>query len=474
MISSMHKNLFESVNKQLSSYLNDWLHLSTQGYTLPEQQIQATSTQATSTQDIQTSIIRYFHYYKIYARFLDSDRRFLYAETPPSQQTLLLYILIPTPAPALYHLFASLAAYTHLQQQQPSAQRTPLALKWLIEIRPVSSIPSASSATASPQDPQSSTLAQILAEQSQLLTADAGLLLTPDSELQAFVHTTTDTSDGHEQEEPPQLIVGSRGLLQVELTAQTTRVLLPTSYGSIVPDAAWQLLWTLQSIKDAREDIRIDGFYDQLSAPEDEILTALTTLAEQFQISPEYCGGERFLADLHGVQLLYAYFLTPSCSITTLQAPRPGSSTTAERTSLPGYARAQLDFNLVPAQDPLAIFQSLQHHLSEQQEQYSQARLLTAQAPEQTNSKEQIVRATQTALQAAYQQTPLLIPLGNSTPAFSLIQKQLHIPTVAVVFPWLQQSATKKMLAAPLTRLEPLLKTFMLLFALLRERENYL
>lgn len=461
MISSLYKNLFESVNKQLSSYLNDWLHLSTQGYTLPELQIQ----------DIQTSIIQYFHYYKIQARFLDSDRRFLYAETPPSRQTLLLYMLIPTPAPALYHLFASLAAYTHLQQQQSSAQRTPLALKWLIEIQPASSIPAAASSAANPQTSQDSTLAHLRGEQSRLLTADAALLLTPDSELQAFVHTTTATPGGHEQEEPPQLVIGSRGLLQVELTAQTTRALLPTSYGSIVPDAAWQLLWTLQSIKDAREDIRIEGFYDQLSAPEDEILTALTTLAEQFQIFPEYCGGTRFLADLHGVQLLYAYFLTPSCSITTLQSPRSDPSTTAERTSLPGYAHAQLDFNLVPAQDPLAIFQSLQRHLREQQEQYTRARLLTAQAPEQTNLKEQIVRATQTALQAAYQQAPLLIPLGSNTHAFSLIQRQLHIPTVAVIFPWLQQSAIKKAQAAPLTRLEPLLKTFVLLFALLRERE---
>ena len=84
----------------------------------------------------------------------------------------------------------------------------------------------------------------------------------------------------------PCIAGGCKGQLGVELSVQTARTTLtipdtldipdapnalhvryesiPPAYGTIVPDAAWRLLWALASLKDAREEILIDGFYDSL------------------------------------------------------------------------------------------------------------------------------------------------------------------------------------------------------------------
>src|SRR6266700_5287703 len=62
-------------------------------------------------------------------------------------------------------------------------------------------------------------------------------------------------------EHMPLLALGSKGMLRVQLSVQTALHPLPAQYGSIVPDSAWRLLWALNSLKNAQEEILIEGFY---------------------------------------------------------------------------------------------------------------------------------------------------------------------------------------------------------------------
>lgn len=482
MISSMQKSLFESVDTHLSSYLNDWLTFSTQRYTLPEQNIQ----------DIRASITHSLYTYGLSPRFLDPAQTILYAASPyPAPYTLLLSLQLPSlpmrpeqQEAYMLPLFASIAAYQHLQQffhphNQTSAQSpstpiapvtsiTPIALKWLITLTPSHTL----HATGTGEQASYTTIEHSIQEQHALLKADGCLLFTPHSELDIFTSTVEDPL-----ETLPQLILGSRGRLQVELVTHTTTRQLPTHYGTIVPDAAWQLLWALNSIKDAREDVLIDDFYDQLKAPEDALLSALATLAGRTHIAEQDCGVAHLIAGLHGVQQLYAYFLTPSCSVTQLQCVsgmQPAQHEQAEsreQTALAGYARAQLDFHLVPEQDPEAIFSSLQRHLSQQRDQSIEVHKITTHAPAATSIGERLVEVTHTAFQAAYSRLPLLVPLGTNVPTFSLLRRELKLPTLAIALPWLTQTQGNTTQAMPAVYVEQLLKTFVLLFAEMGEKE---
>lgn len=476
MISSMQKSLFESVDTHLSSYLNDWLTFSTQRYTLPEQNIQ----------DIRTSITHSLYTYGLSPRFLDPAQTILYAASPyPAPYTLLLSLQLPSlpmkpeqQEASMLPLFASIAAYRHLQQffhpqnqtnsQPPSTSIAPIAIKWLITLTPSHTL----NATGTSEQASLVTVERIIQEQHSLLKADGCLLFTPRSELDIFTSTMEDPL-----ETLPQLILGSRGRLQVELVTHTTTRQLPTHYGTIVPDAAWQLLWALNSIKGAGEDVLIDGFYDQLKAPEDELLSALATLAGRTHIAEQDCGVAHLIAGLHGVQQLYAYFLTPSCSVTYLQSvpgmqpTQHGQGESREQTALAGYARAQLDFHLVPEQDPETIFSSLQRHLSQQRDQSIEVHKITAHAPSVTSIGERLVELTRTAFQAAYSRLPILVPLGTNVPTFSLLRRELKLPTLAIALPWLTQAQDSTAQTMPAVHIEQLLKAFVLLFAGIGEKK---
>ncbi|BCL83318.1 hypothetical protein ccbrp13_57830 [Ktedonobacteria bacterium brp13] len=479
MISSAQKSLFESVDIHLSSYLKDWLTFSTQRYTLPEQNIQ----------DIRASITHSLYTYGLSPRFLDPAQTILYAASPyPAPYTLLLSLQLPSlpmepeqQEAYMLPLFASITAYQHLQQLFhpqnqtnsrspfiPIAPITPIAFKWLITLTPSHSL----HATGTSKQASYTTVERIIQKQHSLLKADGCLLFTPHSELDIFTSTAEDPL-----ETLPQLILGSRGRLQVELVTNTTTRQLPTHYGTIVPDAAWQLLWALNSIKDAREDVLIDDFYDQLKAPEDELLSVLATLAGRTHISEQDCGVAHLIAGLHGVQQLYAYFLTPSCSVTHLQCvpgmqpARHEQAESREQTALAGYARARLDFHLVPEQDPEAIFSSLQRHLSQQRDQSIEVHKITAHAPGVTSIGERLVDVTRTAFQAAYSRPPILVPLGANVPTFSLLRRELKLPTLAIALPWLTQTQSNTTQAMPAVYIEQLLKTFVLLFAEMGEKE---
>ncbi|MEE8347082.1 MAG: M20/M25/M40 family metallo-hydrolase, partial [Dehalococcoidia bacterium] len=60
----------------------------------------------------------------------------------------------------------------------------------------------------------------------------------------------------------PQLTLGVKGLLYVELEANTVNRDAHSSYGTVLPNAAWRLAWALASIKGPDEGVLIDGFYN--------------------------------------------------------------------------------------------------------------------------------------------------------------------------------------------------------------------
>ncbi|KKK70664.1 hypothetical protein LCGC14_2921700, partial [marine sediment metagenome] len=60
----------------------------------------------------------------------------------------------------------------------------------------------------------------------------------------------------------PQLTLGVKGLLYVELESNTVNRDAHSSYGTVLPNAAWRLAWALASIKGSDERVLIEGFYD--------------------------------------------------------------------------------------------------------------------------------------------------------------------------------------------------------------------
>ena len=65
----------------------------------------------------------------------------------------------------------------------------------------------------------------------------------------------------------PTIRLGNKGMCYVELTIQSMKSDTHSKNATIYPNAAWQMIWALSSLKDKNENILIDGFYDHVVDP---------------------------------------------------------------------------------------------------------------------------------------------------------------------------------------------------------------
>lgn len=162
-------------------------------------------------------------------------------------------------------------------------------------------------------------------------------------------------------EDRPEIILGLKGIVGIELEFHGAVRDLHSSIGTIVPNPAWRLVWALASIKDMDENILIEGFYDEVRPPTEEELAAIGALPTGDVELKRNLGISAFLKGLSGVDLNMRSILEPACNINGLVSGYTGEGT---KTVLPCCAKAKLDFRLVPNQRPQDIVAKLRRHLT--------------------------------------------------------------------------------------------------------------
>lgn len=169
---------------------------------------------------------------------------------------------------------------------------------------------------------------------------------------------------GVDYEDRPGLYLGMRGICYVELRVKTAKLDAHSGLaGSIFPNAAWRLVWALNTLKDQDERILIPGFYDAVLPPSERDLALLEALpSEEEELKATY-GISGYLKGLTGVELRREAVFVPTCTICGITTGYQGPGS---KTVLPAEASAKVDFRLVPNQDPKDIVARLRKHLDAQ------------------------------------------------------------------------------------------------------------
>jgi acetylornithine deacetylase/succinyl-diaminopimelate desuccinylase-like protein len=304
------------------------------------------------------------------------EQAFLLAETAiHAEHTLLIFNQLSSPSsnkgrrwnPELLACLAALQAYHHVVQDAP------LHIKWLIDT------------TDGNLERQESTFKY----HHELLQADACLW----EPLQILL----------DAQETPYLVAGTQGQLCVILEAGLNAA--HPDREAIIPDPAWRLIWALNSIKNASEEIEIEGFYDSLVPLEDEESEYLSSLPDNASWLAQRWGLNQLLLNLHGFQLHYTRFLVPGCTIQYLSGDQHPSSR---------KARARLRFSLVPGQEPGEIAQALQSHLLARGFDDIQTRVEVAYPAVRTPLTDPFVQMVSKAIGEIYGREPYLLPLVDS------------------------------------------------------------
>jgi acetylornithine deacetylase/succinyl-diaminopimelate desuccinylase-like protein len=221
------------------------------------------------------------------------------------------------------------------------------------------------------------------------------------------------------EEGRPALYCGMRGIAYFEIESNTiSRDAHSGGGGTLFPNAAWRLVWALNTLKGPDERIQLAGHYDRVrqASPRDlELLSELPDiepfLEKEYGIAPgHFLGG----AATTGVELERRAVFEPSMTICGLQSGWQG---VGAKTVLPARALAKVDFRLVPDQDPEEVRQALIRHLADQGFPELTVRYLGGQKPARVDPDHPWVRLSAETAEEVYGKRATIAPIvGGSGP----------------------------------------------------------
>jgi acetylornithine deacetylase/succinyl-diaminopimelate desuccinylase-like protein len=234
---------------------------------------------------------------------------------------------------------------------------------------------------------------------------------------------------GVDHRDVPMQYLGLRGICYVELSVKTASQDVHSGVGgSIFPNAAWRLVWALNSLKGTDGKVMIPGFYDAIKAPSArdlELMDALPEVAEEY--TTRY-GVSEFLNGLTGgVDLRVAEVFEPTCTICGLTSGYQGPGS---KTVLPAQASAKIDFRLVPDMTPEQVLIQLREHLDTQGFTDVEITYMGGEAPARTDPDDPFVQQVIEAADGVYDHPMQVVPMvGGSGPNHIFIEA-LNLPVV--------------------------------------------
>lgn len=224
----------------------------------------------------------------------------------------------------------------------------------------------------------------------------------------------------------PICLLGVRGVLSIELEVQTLSRDAHSGGASVLPNAAWRMLWALNSLKGPDERIRIPDFYDRAKPPSDldmQLFASLPSFEAQYRQDFQV---KRFVRDVTGEAFKSAEF-EPTCNIQGIESGYHGAGM---KTVIPARALAKVDFRLVPDQDPEDILEKLRTHLDNEGFEDVSVKKLGAMWPAKASPDNPLVTLTNRTAEDVYGLPSMIIPItGGSSPVYAFAGP-LNIPVV--------------------------------------------
>ncbi|WP_161883069.1 M20/M25/M40 family metallo-hydrolase [Deinococcus alpinitundrae] len=227
------------------------------------------------------------------------------------------------------------------------------------------------------------------------------------------------TADG-----TPQLFLGLKGIVCLELRCQVADSDLHSSLGAVVDNPLWRLAAAVASLRDAAGRVTIPGFHDDVRAPSDTDLQAVAALPDARTPLEETYRVSRFLGEAAEHQSRSNFM-----PIVNVNGFHGGYGEAGSKTVLPASGFVKLDFRLVPDQDPAKVVALLRAHLEAQGfGDIEVVELESHEFPGRTPADAPFVATVRETLEAVYGNAPQVFPSsGGSGPVHAFLH-HLGVP----------------------------------------------
>jgi len=227
----------------------------------------------------------------------------------------------------------------------------------------------------------------------------------------------------------PCLYLGLKGILSVELHVEGAVKDVHSANAPLVTNPAWRLVWALNAIKNEKEEILVEGFYENVKEPSPEELRYTEMIPFDEEEWKEELGLKEFLLKRSGTEALKALLYNPSCTINGIISGYTGAGS---KTIVPRTAMAKLDFRLVPNQTPTEIFGKLVNHL--RNSGFKDVKILKfgSSEPAKTPVTDPFVQSVAKTAEKVYGKKAVIYPLSAGSGPMHLFKKTLNCPIVSV------------------------------------------
>lgn len=225
---------------------------------------------------------------------------------------------------------------------------------------------------------------------------------------------------GFDNQDRYTMYLGLKGIQYVELRVRGAASDMHSAYAAVAPNPAWRLVQALQTLKAADETITIDGFNEHIRPLTPAELAYLDKIPWDGEGMKEAWGIPAFVNDADDREALRRFLYAPTCNICGLYS---GFIEEGQKTVLPNYAMAKLDFRLVPDLRPALVLDLLRQHLDRRG--FSDVEIVPMSAMEAARSDPEapIVQAAIAVARQVYGHEPVVYPShGGSGPMYPLVQ----------------------------------------------------
>jgi acetylornithine deacetylase/succinyl-diaminopimelate desuccinylase-like protein len=225
----------------------------------------------------------------------------------------------------------------------------------------------------------------------------------------------------------PQIELGLKGLLSVELSCRTADLDLHSMWAPVIENAAWRLIKAMSTLRSSDGRIAVEGWYSSVCPPPLEALSALDSiLFDEEQLQKEF-GITSFVGGVKGREALRLLIFEPTANISGISAGYIGLGF---KTVLPSSATARIDFRLVPEQDPKTLFVLLKSHLARNGFSDIKVTPLSSVEPSRTPISAPIFKVVASAASKVYMADPVVYPNSPGSGPDFLFTKRLGLKSV--------------------------------------------
>eukprot|EP00050_Salpingoeca_kvevrii_P022695 m.130709 g.130709 ORF g.130709 m.130709 type:complete len:1157 (-) comp9793_c1_seq2:1936-5406(-) len=232
----------------------------------------------------------------------------------------------------------------------------------------------------------------------------------------------------------PCLTYGMRGVLEFHISISGGSKNLHSGVdGGAVFEPLTELTTILSTLTDGHGNIKISGFYDDVSAPTEPELKMLDNVQYDVEEYRKSLGTEKLCIN-SAREILMARWRNPTLSIVSIDSSNMASLYSV----IPCRAAAKVSVRIVPYQRPEKIIECVRFHLNHE---FSKLRSPNALSVEVLRSgdwwfgdaESKVFKAAAKAINKVWHQPPILVREGGTMPITSFLEQKLgasalHLP----------------------------------------------